>query len=103
MSKGSSRRHNQGGISFGLEGVLGGGGSLLDIGLWSILVKLHKLGKIELGLLEDLDLSDHAAVFLKWEDFGRALFLNLFANISFNPVLYENLSLININTDKKKD
>jgi len=77
--------HNQGDrLSFGLEGVLSFWGCLLDVGLWGILVKLHKLRKIELGLLEDLDLSDHAAVFLKWEDFGRALFLNLFANISFN-------------------
>jgi len=44
-------------------GALGGGGS----GFWLVSVKLHKLGKIELWLLEDLDLSDHAVV-LKWVD-----------------------------------
>ena len=99
MSKGSSRRHDQGAISFGLEGVLGGGGSLLDIGLWSILVKLHKLGKIELGLLEDLDLSNHAVV-TEWVDFA-ALLLDLFANLFFNTIKYK--FIINIcHTIKKK-
>merc|ERR1719174_2504016 len=53
-------------------------------GLRAVLVQLHKLGKIELGLLEDLDLSDHAAVVLEWEDFGAALLLNLLADIAFN-------------------
>ena len=70
----------------GLDGVLGGwGGSDLSL-LWSVLVKLHKLGEIELGLLEDLDLSDHAAVVLEWEDLCAALLLDLLANITFNPI-----------------
>lgn len=71
--------------SLGLDGVLGGWGSL-DLLLGSVLVKLHKLGEIELWLLEDLDLSDHAAVVLEWEDLGAALLLDLLANITFNPI-----------------
>jgi hypothetical protein len=68
------------------ESVLGGafcgsGGG----GLWLVSVKLHKLGKIELWLLEDLNLSDHAVV-LKWVDLG-ALSLDLFANFFFNAIL----------------
>jgi len=52
-------------------------------GLRSIFVKLHKLGKIKLGFLKDLYFSNHATIILKWEDLCAALFLNLFANISF--------------------
>ena len=65
------------------ESVFCGWGSFLL--LWLVLVKFHKLGKIESWLLEDLDLSNDAAVFLQWEDFSAAFFLNLFANISLNP------------------
>lgn len=42
------------------------------------LVELHKLGKIELGLLEDLDFADDDV--LKWEDFA-ACSGDLLANI----------------------
>jgi len=69
----------------GLDGVLSGWGGL-NLLLWSILVKLHELGQIELGLLEDLDLPDHAAVVLEREDFGAAFLLDLLANITFNPI-----------------
>ena len=51
---------------------------------WLVLVQLHEFGKIELGLLENLYLSDHA-VFLEWEDLG-AFFLNLFANVFFQTI-----------------
>jgi hypothetical protein len=54
------------------------------LGLWLVLVQLHKFGKIELWLLEDLGLSDHAVV-LEWEDLG-ALVLDLFANFFFKAV-----------------
>ena len=47
-----------------------------------ILVQLHEFGEIELGLLEKLNLPDHAVVF-EWEDLG-ALFLDLFANVVLN-------------------
>jgi len=47
-----------------------------------VLVKLHELGKIVLGLLKDLGLSDDAVV-LKWEDLA-ALLLDLFSNFLFN-------------------
>jgi len=42
------------------ELVLGGLflGLALDLNLGLLLVELHELGKIELGLLEELDLSD---------------------------------------------
>ena len=49
------------------------------------MIKLHEFGKIELGLLEDLDLSNHAGI-LKWEDFRAALLLNLFTNFFFNAI-----------------
>ena len=71
-------------VTFTSDGV--GWGSLRLLLLWSVLVQLHKLGKIELGFLQDLDLSHHAAVVSQWEDFSAALLLNLFTNISFNPV-----------------
>lgn len=58
-------------------------GSLL-LGLWGVLIELHQFGKIELWLLEDLSLSDHAVV-LKWVDF-TALGLNLFANFFFQAI-----------------
>lgn len=47
-----------------------------------VLVQLHELGEIELGLLEELDLPDHAVV-LKREDLGAVL-LDLFANVVLN-------------------
>ena len=50
-------------------------------------VELHKFGEIELWLLEDLDLSDHAVV-LKWVDLG-AFCLDLFANFFFHEDLDE--------------
>ena len=56
--------------------LLGWGWDVTDsLGLG--LVELHKLGKIELGLLEDLDLADDDI--LKWEDFA-ALGGDLLAN-----------------------
>jgi len=48
------------------ESVLWSSNSLLLDNLWLILVKFHKLGKIELGLLEDLHFSDKDV--LKGED-----------------------------------
>lgn len=65
--------------------VLGSSG-WLGLG-WGYLVQLHESGKIELWLLEDLNLSDHAVV-LKWVDLG-ALSLDLFANFFFNEDLNE--------------
>jgi hypothetical protein len=64
-------------------GIAIGGGGLLGLGL--VLVELHELGKIELGLLEDLDLSDHAVV-LEGVDLG-ALSLDLFANFFLDAKL----------------
>ena len=66
-----------------MDGV---GGSIWGgfLTFWLVLVQLHEFGKIELGLLEDLDLSDHAVV-LEWEDFG-ALLLDLFANFFFKAI-----------------
>ena len=48
------------------------------------LVELHEFGKIELWLLEDLDLSDHAVV-LEWVDLA-AFVLDLFANFFFEAI-----------------
>ena len=62
----------------GVDGLLDWG-SLL--GLWGVLVELHQFGEIELWLLEDLGLSDHAVV-LEWVDFA-ALGLNLLSNFFF--------------------
>jgi len=62
-------------------------GNWLGNWLWLILVQLHEFGKIELWLLKDLDLSDHAVI-LKWEDFA-AFSLNLFANVFFQKHLDE--------------
>lgn len=62
--------------SSSLDLVLGGRGSGL---LVSLLIELHELGEIELGLLEDLDLSDEAVV-LEGEDLG-ALLLDLLADL----------------------
>jgi len=70
-----------------LKGILGGSSLVGGGGLWCVSVKLHELGKIELWLLEDLNLSDHAVV-LKWVDLG-ALSLDLFANFFFNEDLNE--------------
>ncbi len=53
-------------------------------GSWRILVQFHELGKIELGFLKDLDLSDHAVV-LEWEDLA-AFGLDLFANFFFKAI-----------------
>ena len=63
------------------EGVSAG----LLLLLWSVFVKLHEFGKIELWLLDDLDLSHHAVV-LKWVDLG-AFCLDLFANFFFHAKL----------------
>jgi hypothetical protein len=63
--------------SLGGELVLGLlllGGLGVDLGL--ILIELHELGKIELGLLKELDLSDEDV--LEGEDL-RALLNNLLA------------------------
>jgi len=73
--------------SSGLDSVGGGWGSIGSLTLWLILVQLHELGKIELGFLEDLDLSNHAVV-LEWEDLA-ALVLDLLANFFFNENLDE--------------
>jgi len=48
---------------------------------WSVLVQLHEFGKIELRLLNDLGLSDHAVT--EWENF-MTLLLNFSSNIFFN-------------------
>jgi len=63
------------------------GAGLCLLLLWLILVKLHEFGEIELWLLEDLDLSDHAVV-LEWEDF-IALLLHLLTNLFVNKDLDE--------------
>jgi hypothetical protein len=58
--------------SLGGELVLGLlllGGLGLDLGL--VLIELHELGEIELGLLEELDLSDEDV--LEREDLGALL------------------------------
>jgi len=55
--------------------------------LWSVFVKLHEFGKIELWFFKDLDLSDHAVVF-EWEDLV-ALLLDFFTNFFFNEDLDE--------------
>jgi len=64
------------------EFVGGGSGWLSFCGSWGNLVQLHEFGEIELWLLEDLDLSDHAVI-LEWEDFG-GVFLNLLSDFLFN-------------------
>ena len=63
-------------VASGSSGGLGGGGV--------VLVQLHELGEIELGLLDELDLADHAVV-LEGEDLA-ALLLDLFANVVFNAI-----------------
>ena len=70
----------------GLDGV--GGGTSFLLGFWLVLVQLHEFGQIELWLLEDLALSNHAVV-LEWEDFA-ALVLDLFANFFFKAALKVN-------------
>ena len=67
-----------------LDGVGGGLDLLL---LWLVLVKLHEFGEIELWLLEDLDLSNHAVV-LQWEDLV-ALLLHFLTNLFINTIKYE--------------
>jgi len=54
--------------------------------LSSLGVELHELGKIELGLLEDLDLLDEHI--LKWEDLG-AFLGDVFANLVSDELLEE--------------
>jgi len=66
--------------SLGCNFVLGSS-DWLGLG-WGNLVQLHESGEIELWLLEDLDLSDHAVI-LEWEDF-RSISLNLLSNFFFN-------------------
>ena len=64
--------------SSGGELVLGSGISGLGLLLGVALVKLHELGEIELGLLEDLDLLDEHV--LEREDLG-ALLRDLLGNV----------------------
>ena len=66
-----------------LSGVSWGSWLGLSLGL----VELHKLGQIELWLLEDLDLSNHAVV-LEWEDLV-ALLLHFLTNLFINTIKYE--------------
>lgn len=47
-------------------------------------VELHKLGQVELGLLEDLDFADEHV--LQREDLG-AFLLDLFANLVGQPAI----------------
>ena len=70
-------------------GLIGSGG-LGSLRL--VLVKFHELGKIELGLLQDLDLSHHDVV-LKWEDLV-ALLLDSLANVVFNSIKYKLLLIL---------
>ena len=53
----------------------------LDLEFWLLLIEFHKLGQIELGLLEKLHLS-HEGV-LEREDFATLL-LDLFTNRILN-------------------
>ena len=72
--------------SLGGELVLGLlllGGLGLDLGL--VLIELHELGEIELGLLEELDLSDEDV--LEGEDLSRFLH-NLLAKSILDAILY---------------
>ena len=64
----------------GVGGLRGNGGGGSNV----VLVEVHELGEIELGLLEELDLADHAVV-LEREDLA-ALLLDLLANIVLDPV-----------------
>lgn len=57
----------------------------LDFKFWFLLIEFHKLGEIELGLLEKLDLS-HENV-LEWEDFSTLL-LDFFSNRVRNAKRY---------------
>jgi len=71
--------------SFGLWSLfelVTGWGSCLGFSTWNNLVQLHELGEIELWLLQNLDLSDHAVI-LEWEDFGGVV-LNLLSDFLFN-------------------
>ena len=67
-----------------LDGVSG----FLGLGYWFVLggvfVELHEFGEIELWLLEDLCLSDHAVV-LEWEDLA-AFGLDLLSNFFFKAI-----------------
>jgi len=65
-----------------LSGVSWGSWLGLSLGL----VELHKLGQIELWLLEDLDLADDDV--LEWEDLGGSL-ADLLANIVGEELLEE--------------
>jgi hypothetical protein len=68
----------------GIDGSLSRGLNGDELGL--VLVEFHELGKIELGLLEDLDLADEDV--LKREDLG-ALLGDLLANLVGNELLEE--------------
>ena len=72
-------------------GLLGGGFGSLRL----VLVKFHELGKIELGLLKNLNLLDENV--LEREDLGTLL-CDLFANRLGNPIHF----IININEANKK-
>jgi len=78
-------RRSLGGLSSGIKGVggcLGGLSLLLSGGL----VKLHQLGEIELGLLQDLDLLNEDV--FKGEDL-RALLSDLLGNVISKAILEE--------------
>ena len=75
---GQNRRNS----SVGLDGVLGRIASRL--GSTGVLVEVHELDEIELGLLEKLELADHAVI-LEREDLA-ALLLDLFANVVLKPI-----------------
>ena len=76
LSSGSSGTSGKG-VGGRISGI-GGPLLLLSVGL----VELHKFGKIELGLLEDLDLLDEDV--LEREDLG-ALLSDLLSDVLSNP------------------
>ena len=65
-----------------LDGVLG---SLIGLGRsGTFLVQVHEFDEIELGLLEKLDLADHAVI-LEREDLA-ALLLDALTSLVLNPI-----------------
>lgn len=54
----------------------------LDFELWFLLIELHEFGEIELGFLEELDLSDKDV--LEWEDLATLL-CDFLSNSVGNP------------------
>ena len=84
QSNGSLHSTNSGNTTRSLLDGISGVDHSSGLGLGGVLVQLHQFGEVELGLLEDLGLSDHAAV-LEWEDLG-ALGLDLLANLFFEAI-----------------